>query len=95
MPRARRCAGPWSTKAGRYDFSSLEPFARAARENGIEVIWDLFHYGYPQDVDIWGAAFPERFAEYCYAVARYLGRERRGALCHAGQRAVLHGLCGR
>jgi hypothetical protein len=60
---------------GRYDFSSLEPFARAARENGIAVIWDLFHYGYPQDVDLWGDAFPERFADYCHAVARYLGRE--------------------
>ena len=66
---------PLVDQGGRYDFSSLEPFARAARENGSEVIWDLFHYGYPQDVDIWGAAFPERFAEYCYAVARYLGRE--------------------
>ncbi len=66
---------PLVDRGGRYDFSSLEPFARAARENGIEVIWDLFHYGYPQDVDLWGAAFPERFAEYCYAVARYLGRE--------------------
>ncbi|HYI90925.1 MAG TPA: glycoside hydrolase [Beijerinckiaceae bacterium] len=66
---------PLVDQGGRYDFSSLEPFARAARENGSEVIWDLFHYGYPQDVDIWGAAFPERFAEYCYAVARYLARE--------------------
>jgi hypothetical protein len=65
---------------GRYDFSSLTPFVRAARRNGVEVIWDLFHYGYPRDVDLWGDAFPERFAEYCHAVARHIARESRGAL---------------
>ena len=75
MPRARRCAGRWSTKAA----ATISPaWSRSPAPRGrtaVEVIWDLFHYGYPQDVDIWGAAFPERFAEYCYAVARYLGRE--------------------
>ena len=40
--------------------------------------------------------FPERFAEYCYAAARYIARaNRRHALFHPGERAVLHGLCGR
>lgn len=65
---------------GRYDFSSLAPFLRAARRNGVEVIWDLFHYGYPKDLDPWGEAFPQRFAEYCAATARYIARESRGAL---------------
>ncbi|MGH6875167.1 MAG: glycoside hydrolase, partial [Aestuariivirgaceae bacterium] len=35
---------------GRYDFSSVVPFAEAARRHEVEVIWDLFHYGYPQDI---------------------------------------------
>jgi hypothetical protein len=65
---------------GRYDFSSLAPFVQAARRSGVEVIWDLFHYCYPRDLDLWGEAFPERFAEYCHAVARYIARESRGPL---------------
>jgi hypothetical protein len=66
--------------SGRYDFSSLAPFVRAARRNRVEVIWDLFHYGYPKEVDLWSDAFPARFAEYCYAVARYIARESGGRL---------------
>jgi hypothetical protein len=65
---------------GRYDFSSLAPFVRAARRSRVEVIWDLFHYGYPPGVDLWGDAFPERFAAYCHAVARYIARESEGTL---------------
>ena len=36
----------------RYDFSSLEKQAAAARKTGIQIIWDLFHYGFPDDLDI-------------------------------------------
>jgi hypothetical protein len=63
---------------GRYDFSSVEPFAEAARRNGVEVIWDLFHYGYPLDVDLWGNDLPNRFADYCYAVGRYIAERTEG-----------------
>jgi hypothetical protein len=57
---------------GRYDFSSIDPFLAASRAHGVEVIFDLFHFGYPHDVDLFSAAFPGRFAEYCYAIARYI-----------------------
>ena len=57
---------------GRYDFSSVEPFVRAAVHHHFDVIWDLFHYGYPDDVDPFSSAFVERFAAYCGAVARYI-----------------------
>lgn len=57
---------------GHYDFSSLEPFVEAANRHGVGVIWDLFHYGFPQDVDLWSETFPRRFADYCYAVARFI-----------------------
>jgi len=63
---------------GQYDFSTVEPFAEAARRNGVEVIWDLFHYGYPQNVDLWSEDFPKRFADYCYAVGRYIGERTEG-----------------
>lgn len=63
---------------GRYDFSTVEPFVEAARRHGVEVIWDLFHYGYPQGLDLWSEEFPKRFADYCYAVGRYIARRTEG-----------------
>src|SRR5579862_6754938 len=32
-------------RGGRLDFSSCRPVLRAAVDQGITVIWDLFHYG--------------------------------------------------
>src|SRR5437764_3641899 len=52
---------PLVDRGGRYDFSSVEPFVRAGREFGMRQIWDLFHYGYPDDLDPFGQAFVERF----------------------------------
>ncbi|UVF20468.1 glycoside hydrolase [Microvirga terrae] len=63
---------------GRYDFSTVEPFVEAARRHGIEIIWDLFHYGYPQGLDLWGEEFPKRFADYCHAVGRYIAWHGEG-----------------
>jgi hypothetical protein len=62
----------------RYDFRSVDPFIEAARGNGVEVIWDLFHYGYPVDLDLWSEDFPRRFADYCHAVGRYVGARTDG-----------------
>lgn len=64
--------------AGRYDFATLEPFVEAARRNGIDVIWDLFHYGYPRGLDLWGEEFPRRFAAYCHAVGRFIAARTEG-----------------
>jgi hypothetical protein len=57
---------------GRYDFSSLAPRAGAARRHGVQVIWTLCHYGWPDGLDVFAPAFVGRFARYCAAVARYL-----------------------
>jgi len=57
---------------GRYDFSSVRPFLNASLKHDIDVIWDLFHYGYPDDVDLFSATFPQRFADYCHAAARFI-----------------------
>lgn len=69
------------TKPYRYDFSSLQNQARAARATGIQIIWDLFHYGYPDDLDIFSAEFPARFARFASATAEYLMRETDGNFC--------------
>jgi len=59
----------------RYDFSSLTSQVEAAKQTGIEVIWDYFHYGYPDDLDIFRPDFIERFASFCAAQTEYLTSE--------------------
>jgi hypothetical protein len=62
-------------RRGDYDFSSFAPMVAAARRHGIQVIWDLCHYGWPDDLDIFSGSFLERFARFSAAVARYLREE--------------------
>src|SRR5689334_2365924 len=59
------------TEPYKYDFSSLEMQVAAARKTGMQVIWDYFHYGYPDDIDIFSDAFPERFAAFAGALTRF------------------------
>lgn len=56
----------------RYDFSSLERQTAAAKQTGIEIIWDYFHYGYPEDLDIFSDEFSARFCSFAEAVTRFL-----------------------
>ncbi len=63
-----------------YDFSSLENQVRAMQNTGIEIIWDLFHYGYPDDLDIFSPEFIERFARFSAATVAFLQSETRGTL---------------
>ncbi len=58
------------TAPGHYDFSSVLPMLRAAREAGIQVIWDLFHYGWPDGLDIFRPEFVDRFAAFARAFAQ-------------------------
>lgn len=58
---------------GKLDFRSVMPFLEASRRHGIEVIWDLFHYGYPEDLDPFSDEFMKRFAAYCRAAAELVG----------------------
>jgi len=57
-------------RAGCYDWSSWIPMLRAAREAGVQVIWDLCHYGWPDGLDIFSAAFVERFARFAGQAAQ-------------------------
>lgn len=62
-------------KPGYYDFSSLLPMVRAARQTGMQVIWDLCHYGWPDDIDVFKPEFVQRFAGFAGACARVLAAE--------------------
>ncbi len=57
-------------RGGTYDFSSFLPMFQASLKVGIQVIWDLCHYGFPDDVDLLKPAFVDRFAKYAREVAR-------------------------
>jgi hypothetical protein len=69
---------PLVDRGGGYDFSSLEPFLAAARRTGMQVIYDLFHFGYPRDADPFSSEFPGRFGDYCAAVARHVAAAQAG-----------------
>jgi beta-glucosidase/6-phospho-beta-glucosidase/beta-galactosidase len=63
---------------GRYDWSSFLPMLRAAEAAGVQVIWDLCHYGWPDDIDIWTPSFVDRFARFAGAAARIVREETGG-----------------
>jgi hypothetical protein len=52
---------------GHYDWSSWMPALEAAEQAGLQVIWDLFHYGSPDCVDQAARDFPERFTDFSIA----------------------------
>ena len=59
----------------RYDFDSAKNQIAAAQKTGTEVIWDLFHYGYPDDLDIFSENFIERFVAFSRAATEFLTAE--------------------
>jgi beta-glucosidase/6-phospho-beta-glucosidase/beta-galactosidase len=65
---------PWPLvdRGGTCDFSMIDDFLAAQRRHGILPIWDLCHYGYPDDLDPLSDAFVARFAAYARAAARHV-----------------------
>lgn len=58
-----------------YNFSGELPQVRAARQMGMQVIWDICHYGWPDDLDIFRPEFVDRFAKFATAFVRLLDGE--------------------
>jgi beta-glucosidase/6-phospho-beta-glucosidase/beta-galactosidase len=57
---------------GPADFSSLLPFFEAARKYGIEIIWDILHFGWPDYLDIFTQDWLDAFQELACGFARVL-----------------------
>ncbi len=53
-----------------YDFASIRPMLEAARDLNMQIIWDMLHYGYPDDLDPFTPEFVRRFAGMARAFAR-------------------------
>ena len=71
---------PWPLVERRdgFDFSLLAPVLEAMEEARILPIWDLCHYGYPDDADPFSDDFADRFARYCRAAAEHVVPRSRG-----------------
>ena len=80
--RAVREAARWPIldRGGVLDLESVRALAALARSAGLIQIWDLMHYGYPDDLDplVDSGAFVDRFAAYARAVACVVRAETRG-----------------
>ena len=67
-------------EAGRYDFSSAIPMLRAARETDMQVIWDLWHYGWPDHLDIFSPAFVDAFAAFSREAIKHVSEHTEAPL---------------
>ena len=63
------------TTPGNYDFTGFTNMLRATVDAGTQGIWDLLHYGWPDDIDIWSPAFVDRFARFARAAATAMRNE--------------------
>jgi beta-glucosidase/6-phospho-beta-glucosidase/beta-galactosidase len=72
---------PWPMAdrgGGSFDFSMLDAVVPAMQHARVTPIWDLCHYGYPDDADPFDDAFTDRFAAYCRAAAQQVARRFDG-----------------
>jgi beta-glucosidase/6-phospho-beta-glucosidase/beta-galactosidase len=60
---------------GVYDWSSLQPMLHAAYASGVQILWDICHWGVPDHIDLFSTDFPARFAEFAKAAATFIHAE--------------------
>lgn len=57
---------------GQFDFASLKVILDAAEATGTEVLLDLLHFGWPDDLDVLSPSFADRFQRFAQAVAKFI-----------------------
>jgi hypothetical protein len=57
--------------AYQYDWSTVETMLVEGKRQGIQQIWDLCHFGYPDDLTPLHPMFARRFAALCRAFVRF------------------------
>ena len=55
---------------GIYDWSSWQPMLEATEEAGVQPIWDLCHYGFPDHLQLDSATFIDAYADFAAEAAR-------------------------
>jgi hypothetical protein len=66
-------------RPGQYDFTSAQRILDAAQGQGIQIIWDLLHFGWPGGLDIFSPPWIESFGDFAFAFARTLREQAREA----------------
>ncbi len=69
---------PLVERGGSYNLAPVKEVVRHARAQKMDIIFDLFHYGYPDGVDLFDESTSERFSDYCATVARTILRNFGG-----------------
>ena len=59
-----------------YDFSTVKTMLQAGQRHGIQQVWDLCHFGYPDDLTPLHPMFARRFAALCRAFVDFYRAER-------------------
>lgn len=62
-------------KLGEYDLSTVVYMQHLADEYHLQIIWDLFHFGYPDILDPFTPAFVRHYVAYARAFAQRLKNE--------------------
>lgn len=74
----------WSkveTRPYEYDWSDLEYMMAAAKDRNIQIIWDICHFGFPDDLTPLHPMFARRFGQLCRAfVIKYRSLDPYGEL---------------
>jgi beta-glucosidase/6-phospho-beta-glucosidase/beta-galactosidase len=59
----------------RFDFSTAQIIIDAACETETQIIWDLWHYGWPDGIDLFSPDFVSRFTTFALAAAEQLSEK--------------------
>ena len=71
----------WSqveTRPYQYDFSGVGRVLAIARQQGIQVVWDVCHFGFPDDLTPLHPMFARRFAALCRAFVLFVRDQQSG-----------------
>jgi hypothetical protein len=63
------------TEPGNYDFSSAQRILEAAQREGIQILWDLLHFGWPDFLEIFDPRWVNSFGDFAEAFSRMLRSE--------------------
>lgn len=58
-------------RAFHYDWSAVEKMINAAKAKGIQQVWDLCHFGFPDDLTPLHPKFAQRFAALCRSFVKF------------------------
>ncbi len=65
----------------KYDWTQVEEIIAASKNNGIQIIWDICHFGFPDDLTPLHPMFARRFSHLCRAfVIKYRSLVPEGEL---------------